>query len=112
MTFIEPIMPSMPVNVTGTTQPSAQEAVLRQVRAGTCYRGARLALKAAFVLETCFAVVAVAFCTATRHGWVPLLGTVGGVALLAASYAALECGVSLLDVADAQMLRPRHRVDH
>ena len=110
MTFLEPTLPSFPVNVTGIAASEAASPTvqsLRHLRLNSCYRAARMGFKTALALETISAAAAVAYCAVNKGGWVAVVVSVAATGALVMSYALMEVAGAVLDLADAQALRLR-----
>lgn len=108
MTFIEPTLPSIPVNVSGAAPASAECVSLQQLRNRSCYRRARTVVKAAFAFECVSLAAGWSAIAGVRHGPVLLLWTLAMLATIAVSFAALEVAGAIFDLADAQIaLRSR-----
>lgn len=103
MTFIEPVLPSMPVNVSGAAAPSSEAAPLGQLRSASYYRRGRMALKAAFGLETLGVLTGLTYLAGGRHGPAPVLLALAAVCVLAVSFAAVELAGAFFDMADVQV---------
>lgn len=106
MMFFEPTLPSLPVNVTGVAM-SAKARPLRRLRRDSCYGTARLALRVAFALEVLLATIGTTYFATQRGGWLGVFAALGCASVLAASLAAAEVAMAVLDCADLQLLRRR-----
>lgn len=110
--FIDPVLPSMPVNVTGARELGDAACAATRERP-SIYRRARTLVKFAFGLQIFTVLAALVYCLALRRGPSPWLCVLVTASVVTASLAAAEIASAILDVADAQQpLRGRGLVHH
>lgn len=94
-------MPLIPVTTSGANEGTAEDALLRNLRSGSCYRKARISIKLTLLLETLGGAGYVMFAIITRRAPSPLaLSAIFGAVLLL-SFIAAEMALACFDVADA-----------